>query len=651
MGAYRIARRVMASGGYLETHAGRHAGSHKPVLLKRFVQPPPSLEKLLENLRLIRGASLATVLEVGNGADGLWLVVEGAEGDSLRWVMSTLARAAGFIAPHEGLAVVARVARALDALHKQGLAHGDVCPATIFLSDRGEVQLHDGGIASASSMQAELGPCRSEPNSLAPEQVSGPASIESDVFRLGLVLYELAVGRPLWNGPSSPHLCHAASTWSGLTREKVKQVPEPWLTLLVSMLAVEPRARPSVEEVIVVLDQAAAQNQWATTDHEIATLFARASQGRTSAFEPAGMQELDLVPVTPQGGVPAVTGQTVVARITTKKMTREMLAVVRAEVPAPEATDASLEVRAANLLVEQGKLSRAQLTAALETVEKLGGEVSSALINDSGVDEDALVAAAAELTRTPAISMKKLAEALPSKEALALVPLALSRVTQSVPLGLKGGNQLMVAMADPMDLQALEQLKAAIGARSLIAFRAGTRALSVARARLYANPTSSQPAIAAVSGSNLPQRTIDALLGQHGLRGTQAQQLVALSAGLSRRLGASPAEAAVVVLAARAMVTSALAAGRLAHEVPKLAEVHERFGVTEADEFIEALHGFPARMPERALVKAVVLAFAFAAHAGEPRPSGSRLGGSLSSFRTRHQLPQALFEALMVELS
>ena len=201
--------------------------------------------------------------------------------------------------------MVGRVARTLDALHKQGLAHGDVCPATIFLSERGDVQLHDGGLASASSVKVELGPCRSELNALAPEQVSGPASIETDVFRLGLVLYELSVGRPLWNSPSSPHLCHAASTWNGLTREKVKQVPEPWQTLLVTMLAVEPRARPSMEEVIVVLDQAVHQNQWSTTDQEIATLFARASHGRRSAFEPDGMQELNLVPLTPPWGVPA----------------------------------------------------------------------------------------------------------------------------------------------------------------------------------------------------------------------------------------------------------------------------------------------------------------------------------------------------------
>ena len=50
-------------------------------------------------------------------------------------------------------------------------------------------------------------------------------------------------------------------------------------------------------------------------------------------------------------------------------------------------------------------------------------------------------------------------------------------------------------------------------------------------------------------------------------------------------------------------------------------------------------------------MKAVVMAFSFAAHAGEPRPSGSRLGGALAGFRTRFQLPPVLFEVLCAELS
>jgi hypothetical protein len=258
-------------------------------------------------------------------------------------------------------------------------------------------------------------------------------------------------------------------------------------------------------------------------------------------------------------------------------------------------------------------------------------------------------------------------------DALALVPLELAKELDLVPLGLKGGTQLMVAMADPMDVLAVAQLKAAAPGKSLITFRAGERALAETRARLYPGATNAwggdmevtrsgssdplslltaPPAPTIAPKSDLSARVVEALLTMQGARGALALQLVWLSVGLARRLSASPDEVAVARLAAEAMVTAALASNRLPHEVPRLAEVQERIGFgTEADAFVEAFHAFPARMPEKAVVRAVVIAFAFAAHTGEARPTGSRLGTALNTFRIRHQLSQPLFEALTKELS
>lgn len=671
VGAYQLLRRVGATGAFVETWAALQGD--RPVLLKRLLESRPGMaERLADTLRHQRSPAL---LELGMLGDTLWLAFEGTEGESLRWVMSTLARSSGFIAPNEGLAVVARVAAQLAQLHSEGQVHGDVCPSTIFVTARGEVQLHEAGVAAALGQQGDLGPYRSEMNSLAPEQVNQAATPSSDVFRLGLLLYELAIGRPLWSGPSPAHICFSATSWPGLTREKVKQVPEPWLTLLVTMLSIEPSGRPSMEEVGVVLEQAVRQNGWSATDAEIARLFGRAAQERSPIFAPSAQaQELVLTSVlqgqtlqTPNTGRPAVTPPpgAVVARIATKKMTREELRAVRETPMATEALPPDL--KAASLLVERGQLTRQQLQTARELATTSGDSLFLSLAL-GGADEDALISTLGEVTHTPSVSSKKVLEAAPGPEVLALVPLDLSTSARAVPLGLKGGTQLMVAMADPMDATALAQLKAALPGKSLIAFRAGERALAEARARLYPDASwggQLEPgdALAFVgsgiatpvqegASSQLLGRVVEALLGLQGARGATAQQLVSLAEGLARRMGLPESEVALARLAALAMVTGALAANRLPHDVPKLMEMQERIGFgTEADAFIEALHAWPARMPERPVVRAVVLAFAFSAHVGEPRPKGSRLGGALNSFRTRFQLAQPLFELLTRELS
>ncbi|HEY1086244.1 MAG TPA: hypothetical protein VGE37_01070, partial [Archangium sp.] len=62
-------------------------------------------------------------------------------------------------------------------------------------------------------------------------------------------------------------------------------------------------------------------------------------------------------------------------------------------------------------------------------------------------------------------------------------------------------------------------------------------------------------------------------------------------------------------------------------------------------------HAFPGKVPATPALRAVVLAFAFAAHAGEARPSPSRLGGALTSFQSKCALPPAVFEVLAAEVA
>lgn len=679
MGTYQLIRRLQQT-GVLETSGARQQPGDRPVFVKRLLGPRSNGlgERLVEVARTVRALPGVPLVEACSTGDTFYLVQDGAEGESLRWVMSTLARASGFIAPNEGMAVVAKAAAALLELHRSGVAHGDVCPSTIFLTARGEVQLHDGGVATAIGSLGEHGPARSEPGSIAPEQLTGRPSVASDVFRLGQVLFELAIGRPLFTAATPALHCQTASAWSGLARDKVKQVPEPWLTLLEGMLRADPAQRLGMEEVSLVLERALAQAKW-NAEADAARLITRATTGRALTYGGApGGEELVLQALSPQAPPsPSAPPGAVVARIATKKMTRDELAAVKldaANEPQPDAPTAPDE-RAAQLMIERGQLTKEQLQDARDTALITGDSLLAAL-TASGLDEDLLVSTVGELTRTPSVSAKKLADATPSPEALALISLDLSMETRAVPLGLKGGTQLLVAMIEPMDTRAIERLKAALGNRSMVAFRAGERALADYRARLYPGATnawaggmelergssslydpvsmlseapSTQPALVR---SEVPSKVIELLLQQLGAKGGQAKQLVSVAAGVAQKLDLTAEQIAQVRHVAEALVTCALAQNRLPHDVPSLMDVQELIGFgTEVDAFAEALHGFPARLPTDPAQRVVVTCFAFAAHTGEARPTGSRVLGALSTFGKRTQLPAPLLEALSAELA
>lgn len=650
--------------------------------------------QLNDALKPLRIASLPKT-EVQKNADGVWVVTDAVEGESLRWVMRTLAKQSGFIAPNEGLAVVSRVAQTLDGLHRAGLAHGDICPSTIWITQQGEVVLRDAGIATALGLQGDLGPYRSEMHYVAPEQITGTPGGQADLFRLGLLLYELAIGKPLWPGPTPAHVCHGAVSWQGLHRDQVKGVPEPWLTLLVTMLQTDADARPAMEEVTAILDQALKHNRWSATPADIARLFARAAAQRAPLFDASAgaTTELMLTPVgaSPSVGTPSVTPTSspavtppgaVVARIATKKMTREELAAVKIEgtQSQPGLEKLPPEFRAAMSLVEKGMISRQQFETARSTSIVDGTSLFVALVN-VGADEDQLISTLGEQTKTPCVNSKKVLEAVPGPEGVALISVELSRAARAIPLGIKGGTQVLVAMADPMDAQALELLKAAIGGRSLVTFRAGERAMSQARARLYGVPemelessfvggglafdplalvqsaSSSRDALPAAPldahpTSELAGRVVGALLKLQGTRGAQGAQLVSLATDLAERAGLSPAEIDLARVASGAMVACALLANRQPWDVPKLTDVQDTVGFgSPVEPFVEGLHNFPARMPEKPVVKLVVLAFAFAMHSGDPRPSGARVQGALNSFKSRMQLAPPLFDALSGVLS
>lgn len=102
----------------------------------------------------------------------------------------------------------AALGRALAYAHEQGIVHGDIKPANILINQDGRVMLTDFGIARFAAHVSQNGGLRGTPAYLSPEQIEGnPTDGRSDLFSLGIVLYQLATGERLFQSDSVEAVC------------------------------------------------------------------------------------------------------------------------------------------------------------------------------------------------------------------------------------------------------------------------------------------------------------------------------------------------------------------------------------------------------------------------------------------------------------
>jgi hypothetical protein len=148
--------------------------------------------------RLSAAPNAVTIFDVGEADGRPYFVMELLPGGSLA---DRLAEE-GAPPPARAIAWLEDAARALDAAHDLGIVHRDLKPANVMLDGRGRARITDFGLAIA--VDAAAG-CAGEgtPAYMAPEQLEGgEATARSDVYSLGLVLYELFTGRRAFDPPS-----------------------------------------------------------------------------------------------------------------------------------------------------------------------------------------------------------------------------------------------------------------------------------------------------------------------------------------------------------------------------------------------------------------------------------------------------------------
>lgn len=137
------------------------------------------------------------VLDQGNDGNTAYLVMEYIKGHTLRDVL----RERGALPPRLALALIDPVVEGLGAAHATGFIHRDVKPENVLIADDGRIKIGDFGLARAVTSSTSTGALLGTVAYISPELVLGkPADARSDVYSVGIMLYEMLTGRQPFEG-------------------------------------------------------------------------------------------------------------------------------------------------------------------------------------------------------------------------------------------------------------------------------------------------------------------------------------------------------------------------------------------------------------------------------------------------------------------
>ena len=251
-GRYELHRRI-GKGGMAEVYLARDRLLDRPVAIKilfpEFATDPAFVARFrreAQSAANLTHPNIVGVYDWGKERGTYYIVMEYIDGRSV----SEIIHSDGPIEAKRGAGIAADIAGALGFAHRKGVVHRDVKPGNILITTNGEVKVADFGIAWAMASSGEenltqTGSVMGTATYFSPEQAQGkPVDPRSDLYSLGIVLYEMIAGMPPYSGESPVAIAykHVQEPLPPL-RDRAPDVPADYEAITVKALAKDTASR------------------------------------------------------------------------------------------------------------------------------------------------------------------------------------------------------------------------------------------------------------------------------------------------------------------------------------------------------------------------------------------------------------------------
>jgi serine/threonine-protein kinase len=253
-GRYRLVA-LLGRGGMGEVYRADDLTLDQPVALKFLssgvAADDARLAQFHNELRTARQVShknVCRLYDLGDFDGRRFLTMEYVDGEDL----GSLLRRIGRFPPDKAIDIARQLCAGVSAAHERGVLHRDLKPANVMLDGEGNVRITDFGIATAGAGSdpqsgSDAGRFAGTPQYMAPEQLAGrPASIKSDLYALGLILFEIFTGRRAYEAKTINDLKTLHDTGTVTTPSSIVRDLDPAVErVIMRCLSRDPDQRPA----------------------------------------------------------------------------------------------------------------------------------------------------------------------------------------------------------------------------------------------------------------------------------------------------------------------------------------------------------------------------------------------------------------------